>query len=173
VIALRVALAVLVAAALIPEFHRYAAERRLYGVSAVLQLVTTRPRGVPNPAGAVVWAASTAISPSAHIPGDWRPLTFAGSAFLLLGQPDQALDRYRQALELGERPEIDVNIGRAYARQGRSDRAAAAFLRAAWISPAVLAWLPNATGDAVRSELAALEHALIDGRLETPPALPP
>ena len=171
-IAVRVALALLVAGALVPELSRYAAERRLYEVSVVLQVVATRPRDVPNPGGAVVWAASTAIAASAQIPGDWRPLVFAGAALLIGRQPDQALDRLRQALELGERPEIDVNVGRAYARLGRDELAGAAFRRAAWISPALLAWLPDATRNVVRSELAVLEQALVNGRLAAPPAPP-
>jgi tetratricopeptide (TPR) repeat protein len=172
-IALRVALALLVAGALLPELSRYAAERRLYEVSAVLQVVATRSRDVPNPSGAVMWAASTALALASDLPGDWRPLNVAGSALLLVRQADQALARYRQALELGERPEIDVNVGRAYARLGRDDHAASAFLRAGWVSPAVLSWLPDATRDALRAELAALEHALVNGRLLAPPALPP
>ena len=112
-------------------------------------------------------------SVAADLPGDWRPLNLAGAALLLGRQPEQALERYREALKLGERPEIDVNVGRAYASLGRDDHAMAAFLRAGWVSPAVLAWLPNATGEALRPALSALEQQLVEGRLSAPPALPP
>lgn len=167
---LRVVLSLLLVAALVPELSRYAAERRLYQASAVLRSVFARPRALPDAGGAVAWVASTASAVAADLPGDWRPLNLAGSAWLLARQPDQALDRYRSALTLGERPEIGLNVGRAYASLGRHDRAAAAFLRAGWISPAVLASLPSASRDALRSELAALEQKLVTGRLGAPPA---
>jgi tetratricopeptide (TPR) repeat protein len=170
--AVRIALALLVAAALLPELSRYGAERQLYEVSAVLQAVGSGARVVANPGGAVMWAVSRADDASSRLPGDWRPLLFAGSGLLLVRQVDQALDRYRRALELGERPEIDVNLGRAYARLGLDDRARAAFVRAAWISPALLDWLPLASRDALGAELSGLGRALVDGRLTAPPALP-
>jgi tetratricopeptide (TPR) repeat protein len=172
VIVLRVALALVLVAALVPELSRYLAERQLYRASAVLRSVFAGPREPLESGGAVAWAASTAAAAAADLPGDWRPLNLAGSAWLLAGRADRALDRYRQALALGERPEIDVNVGRAHARLGRHDRAAAAFLRAGWVSPAVLSWLPIAPRDALRSELAALEQKLTAGRLAAPPPLP-
>ena len=39
----------------------------------------------------------------------------AGSAFLVTGQPERALETYREAFATGERAEIDLNLGRAYA----------------------------------------------------------
>lgn len=170
--ALRVVVSLLIVAALVPELSRYAAERRLYQASAILRSAFARPRALPNAGGAVAWAASTAVAAAADLPGDWRPLNLAGSAWLLARQAERALDRYREALTLGERPEIDVNVGRAYASLGRHDRAAAAFLRAGWISPAVLSGLPIASRDAVRFEMATLEQKLKTGRLGAPPAPP-
>jgi len=164
-----VILAVLIVAALVPELSRYAAERRLYQASAILRSVFARPHELANSGGVVAWAASTASAVAADLPGDWRPLNLAGSAWLLARRADLALDRYREALALGERPEIDANVGRAYASLGRHDRAAAAFLRAGWISPAVLSSLPRPSRDALRSELAALEQKLLTGRLGAPP----
>ena len=172
-IAWRVAISLLIVVALLPEFPRYAAERRLYQVSAVLQAVFTRPREVPDPGRVVAWAASTAVGASDSLPGDWRPLNLAGSAWLLARRPEEALDRYREALVLGERPEIVVNLGRAYASLGRDDQATAAFVRAAWVSPGVMATLPRTSQAAVRREVDALERSLASGRLAAPPVLPP
>jgi len=166
-------LPVLIVAALVPELSRYAAERRLYQASAILRSVFARPHELANSGGVVAWVASTASAVAPDLPGDWRPLNLAGSAWLLARQADRALDKYREALALGERPEIDANVGRAYASLGRHDRAAAAFLRAGWISPAVLSSLPSAPRDALRSELAALEQKLLTGRLGAPPPVPP
>jgi hypothetical protein len=171
--ATRIALALLVLVALLPELSRYGAERRLYEVTSVLQAVGSGSRGVPNPGVAAMWAISTAIDVSSRLPGDWRPLMLAGSGLLLIRQPDQALVRYRQALELGERPEIDFNVGRAYAGLGLENHASAAFVRATWISPALLLWLPRAKADSVSAELAKLQGALAEGRLAAPPSLPP
>ena len=172
-IAWRVAIALVIVAALLPEFPRYAAERRLYQVSAVLQAVLLRSRDVPDPGRVVAWAATTALSASGALPGDWRPLNLAGSAWLLAGRAEPALDRYREALALGERPEIVVNLGRAYASLGRGDRATSAFVRAAWVSPGLRSTLPKATQAAVRAEVDALEASLASGRLAAPPPLPP
>jgi len=165
----RLALALLIAAAVVPEVSRYAAERQLYEASSLVRSLFARPHAVVNPAGALAWAASRATSIARDLPGDWRPLNLAGSAWLLARQPEQALARYREALALGERPEIEVNVGRAYASLGRGDRATAAFLRAGWVSPAVLASLPTPTRDALRSELRELEQKLTTGRLAAPP----
>jgi tetratricopeptide (TPR) repeat protein len=173
VILLRLAFALVILAALTPELFRYAAERRLYRASTVVRLVFVRHPMIANPGGAVAWAASVAADAAGSLPGDWRPLNLAGSALLLADQPDRALERYREALALGERPEIDVNVGRAYTSLGRNDQATAAFLRAGWVSPAVLASLPASTRAALQPELRRLEQELTSGRLATPPALPP
>jgi tetratricopeptide (TPR) repeat protein len=169
----RLALALIILVALTPELFRYAAERRLYYASTAVRLIFVRRAAIADPSGAFAWAASVAGDAAGSLPGDWRPLNLAGSALLLAGEPDRALERYREALALGERPEIDVNVGRAYASLGRNVQATAAFLRAGWISPGVLTSLPASTRDAVQSELRRLEQDLTSGRLAAPPALPP
>jgi tetratricopeptide (TPR) repeat protein len=173
VILARFVLALVILAAMVPELPRYAAERRLYHASTVLRAVFAQARAMADPGAAVAWAASVAGDAAGDLPGDWRPLNLAGSALLLGRQPDRALEKYREALALGERPEIDVNVGRAYASLGRNDLATAAFLRAGWVSPGVLASLPPSIGDALRSELSRLERELTSGRLAAPPPLPP
>lgn len=171
-IALRIALSLLVVVALVPEVTRYSAERKLNRASAMLKSVFARPVS-PSQAGAMVaWAASTASAAATDLPGDWRPLNVAASAWFVAKRTDQALDRYRAALALGERPEIDANVGRAYMSLGQRDRAAAAFLRAGWISPAVLWALPDGPRDLLLSELATLEQQLKAGQLRAPPPPP-
>ena len=171
-IAVRIGLALLVVLAVVPEVSRHAAERRLYHTSAMVRSVFAGSRERPEGGRVAAWAAANAAAAARDLPGDWRPLNLAGSAWLLAGHPEQALDRYREAMTLGERPEIDVNMGRAYARLGRQDRATTAFLRAGWISPAVLSWLPEAPRTALGSEIAELERRLRVGDLAAPPARP-
>ena len=173
-IAARVAFLVLILIALVPEYYRYAAERLLYRTSSVVRAaVFARPREATSKTAVLVEAASTARDAARALPGDWRPLTIAGGALLLAGRPDQAIETYRAALALGERPEIVLNMGRAYASSGRIDSARAAYLRAAWISPPVLTGLSKATQDALRPDLEALERQHARGELGAPPTLPP
>src|SRR5262245_57553559 len=109
-----------------------------------------------------------AIDAGRRVPGDWRPLNLAGSAWLFAGRPERAVEIYRRALALGERPELDVNLARAYAALGRPDAARTALLRAAWISPAILEGFPAATQAALKPELEALERRLVGGTLVAP-----
>ena len=172
-ILLRVALALLVVGAVVPELSRYVAERRLYRATAVVRSVLLNPRSMPNPGGAVAWAASVAAGVARDLPGDWRPLNLVGTALLVTRQPGAALATYREAARLGERPEIVLNVGRAFASLGRPEEATAAFVRAAWVSPAMLASVPAATRAAVALALRDLEDKLAEGRLPAAPALPP
>jgi tetratricopeptide (TPR) repeat protein len=94
------------------------------------------------------------------------------SSFLVTGQPQRALDFYRAALGTGERSEIDLNLGRAYAGLNRRDAADAALLRAGWISPEILASLPQPSRDALLVKIADLDADLRAGRLAAPPPLP-
>lgn len=172
-ILLRVALALLVLGAVIPELSRYVAERRLYRASAMIRSILANPRVVPDPVGAVTWASAMAAGLAADLPGDWRPLNLAGTGLLIIRKPDAALARYLEGLALGERPELAVNAGRAWAGLGRDDLARAAFLRAGWVSPGVLVSLSAATRDAIEREVKDMEDRLAGGHLPAPPALPP
>ena len=96
----------------------------------------------------------------------------AASSHLLTGQPERALEFYREAFATGERSEIDLNLGRAYAALARPEASAAAVLRAGWISPELLAALPEAQRAPLLEQIARLSAALAQGRLEAPPPLP-
>ena len=160
------------AAALLPEGPRYAAEHRLHRATATFQSLVAGPHAVPDLDRALAQIGSTALGAAPALPGDWRPINLAGSAFLLAHRPDRALDTYGKALELGERPELDLNLGRAYASLGRRERAVSAFLRAGWVSPAVLEGLPKEVREPLWLEIGRLEQRLVTGRLPGPPPLP-
>jgi tetratricopeptide (TPR) repeat protein len=165
------AAAVLLAGALAPEFARYRAERMLRVAASAFSIVLTHPSEVADPAAALDRIAAIGMAAAPGLPGDSRPLILAGGARLASGQLDAAIENYREALRLGERAETDLNLGRAYEGRGDTARSHAAFLRAVWISPALLsAVLPDIAGP-LREELARLEAELRAGRLKAPPPL--
>ena len=166
------AAALLLAGALAPEFARYRAERMLRVATSALSIVLTHPSEIADPAAALDRIAAIGMAAAPGLPGDSRPLILAGGARLASRQLDAAIENYREALRLGERAETDLNLGRAYEASGDTARSHAAFLRAVWISPALLsAVLPDIAGS-LREELTRLEAELGAGRLKAPPPLP-
>lgn len=165
-------LAALLAAALWPERARYQAERELSAATSALRYVLGHPAELSDPAGALDRIALVAAATEPALPGDPRPVVLEGSARLVRGEAERALGIYRRALALGERAETDLNLARAYERLGREEAARAAYLRTAWISPALMrAMLPDVAA-AIGEEVARLEKELKEGRLKTPPPLP-
>jgi hypothetical protein len=162
----------LLVAAMAPEVSRYAAERSLRRATAAVGLIAARPLAASGAAASLEQAAVAAAGAAGPLPGDWRPLQVAAAARLLAGQPEAALEHYRAALALGERPEVDVNMARALAALGRHEAARAALLRAAWISPAMLAVLPASSRPILAAALERLEGDLRAGRLPAPPPAP-
>jgi len=158
--------------ALVPEFRRYAAERRLYVATAVFQSIVARHQVAAPEADALDWAVATSIDAADGIPGDSRPLILAGSARLIAQRPSEALVLYKRALDLGERAEIDLNMGRAYFALGDQQAASSAIIRAAWVSPAIVSVLPEQARPPVTSALAQDEELLLHRRLSAPPPLP-
>jgi tetratricopeptide (TPR) repeat protein len=169
-IAVAAALAALVALAA-PEFRRYAAERRVGFATGAFRSVLEGP-GESRTASNILGVGQLGLSAAPDLPADPRPWIIGGSAFLVIRQPERALENYRQALDTGERAEIDLNLGRAYALAGRGEDSAAAFLRAGWVSPEILASLPEAGREPILSRIAALSRELAAGRLAEPPPLP-
>jgi tetratricopeptide (TPR) repeat protein len=169
----RVLLLVSLILLMLPELSRYAAERRLRVSTESLGAILERP---PEPAAArteLERVSAQAAATAGALPGDPRPWVVAGSAALVSGRPERALELYRTAFSTGERAEIDLNLGRAYAALGRSDSAGAAVLRAVWISPALLSTLPSQPAARLSASIARLEQALAAGLLTEPPPLPP
>ncbi len=170
---LRPALVVAALAALLyPELSRYAAERRVGWATAAFRGLLDRADD-PETAGNLLGVGQSALEVAGRLPGDPRPWILGGSAYLMTRQVDRALENYREALATGERAEIDLNLGRAYALAGRRESAGAAFLRAGWISPEILAGLAEPVRNPVLEEIGRLSHELRIGNLSAPPPLPP
>jgi tetratricopeptide (TPR) repeat protein len=159
------------AASVAPEMPRYAAERRMGYATAAFRGLLERTRD-SGTAASVLGIGQVALSTTADLPGDPRPWIIAGSAFLVSGQPERALENYREAFATGERAEIDLNLGRAYALAKRRESAEAALLRAGWVSPEILATLPAAVKDPLLFRIGELSQGLREGRLAEPPPLP-
>jgi hypothetical protein len=164
-------------AALVPEFYHYRAERRLYRASALFRsFIAEGNAAAREPAtldAVAALATQAAVNLADDFAGDSRPLILAGSARLLQRRPGDALAFYRRALDLGERAEIDLNLGRAYELAGNQVAASAAVLRAVWISPALVAALPQQVQTPLEAALAENIRRLLGHHLSAPPPLPP
>ena len=166
-----VALIAVLALVLWTEFTRYSAERAVGFATAAFRSLLDRT-SEPRVREEILAIGEMAAREGAHLPGDPRPWILAGSAYLVNAQPQRAVDYYREAMGTGERAEIDLNLGRAYALMNRKTSADAAFVRAGWISPEILTSLSPAVADPVREEISKYAHALAEGRLTEPPPLP-
>ena len=165
-------LAAVLAALVAPELRAYRAERLLrLGTEALRQLVA-HPNEVADPSGALSRIEQIALSAAPPLPGDPRPWLLAGGTRLVGGEPDRAILFYRHANELGERAEIDINLGRAYEARGDLLGSRAAFLRGIWISPPLIgALLPDVAAE-IAPEIRRYEELLRAGRLGSPPPPP-
>lgn len=160
----------LLASTLPPELRRLAVEHELQHATAEVRAALASGTQ-PSPAFADRVAAR--VAPLAEVlRGDSRALLVAGGAQLAARRPERALEHYREAFARGERAEIDLNAGRAFAILDRRQDAFAAFVRTAWLSPALVPALPAAAQPLVDAEVARLEAELRAGRLAAPPPLP-
>ena len=158
--------------ALAPEVPRYRAERILHAASDALRYLVTHPAEVADPRGALERIEQAALSAAASLPADSRPWIIAGSSRLVASNADGALELYRRALGLGERAEIDLNMGRAWETLGEPHKAMAAWLRAVWIAPALFPALLPDVQTPLRTEYDRLLGELREGRLASPPPIP-
>lgn len=156
----------LLLAILAPEVSRYRAERELRRLTSVV-MAAASGRVASSAVVPRFRDASAKLAVLARaMPGDPRPRMFAGSASLLGRDTDRAIALYLDALRCGERGEIDLNLGRAFAAAG-DGRAAAMFTRAVWISPKLIESVPASHRGRVREELAA--RTTQEGVSEPPP----
>ncbi|HEY3173661.1 MAG TPA: hypothetical protein VGK86_13920 [Thermoanaerobaculia bacterium] len=169
-VARAVGLALLLAFLFGPEIPRYRAERRLGSASAAFRYLLDRPTEVHDTPAILDRITDAAVAAAADLPGDSRAWVLAGSCQLVNRHADRALDLYREALGVEERAEIHLNVGRVHALSGKPDAAEAAFLRAVWISPALLSAVPQEFAGGVSTELRRMEAELSAGRLAAPPA---
>jgi hypothetical protein len=163
----------LLAALAAPELPRYSAERRVgWATAAFQQLLESSSQKGPDTVRQLQAVGELALSTTTALPGDPRPWMIGASSFLVTSAPQRALDFYRTALGTGERSEIDLNLGRAYAALNRTAAADAALLRAGWISPEILANVGQPERDALLVKIADMDAELRAGRLREPPPLP-
>ncbi len=154
------------------EPARYHAEREIRAATDALRYVLTHSSELPDAAGALDRIANIGAAARPALPGDSRPRVLAGTARLVRGEPDRAREIYGRANGEGERAETDLNLARALERLGREEDARAGYVRAAWVSPALLsAMLPDVAG-LTRARVEKLEEELKQGRLNAPPPLP-
>ena len=167
----RLATAAVLVWLVVPEIPRYRAERAI-GVATAM-FGTLAPRAdQPEAARDLLRVGALALSAAPGLPGDPRPALIAGSAFLVTGQAEPALQSYRDAFATGERAEIDLNLGRAYVLARRPDSGEAALLRAGWISPEILSSLSPSVREVLLRRIGGLTRELHAGRLTAPPPVP-
>ncbi len=166
------ALGIALAALASPEILRYAAERRLARANGAFDYVLNRPAEVDNAIGVLEAVTEASVTAAAVLPGDSRAWVLAGSSQLVARNAERALGCYREALASGERAEIHLNFGRAAALSGQRSVADTAFVRAVWISPALLRAVPQGFAEHAAAELVRLEAELTAGRLTAPPRPP-
>jgi tetratricopeptide (TPR) repeat protein len=159
-------------AAVVPEFSSYRAEHRLYAASALFRSIIAEGNAAAGQTAMLDVVAESAMQAAEVLPNDARPLILAGSARLVERRPAEALALYRRALGIGERAEIDLNLGRAYALAGNQQAASEAVLRAVWVSPALISALPEQVQAPLKAALAENARRLGSHRLAAPPPLP-
>lgn len=167
---LRLAIALAVGALAYPALARHAAERRLTSVQVALQMVSQMPPGTQRTVA--LRRISSEAAALDTFPGDERPANTAGTAAMLVGDPRRAVDVFAAAVAEAERPEMVANLGLARAASGDREGAAAAMLRAAWVSPQMLPALESRSGLALAERIQELERRLAAGEL-TAADLPP
>ena len=168
------AVTAVLAAMLAPELARYKAERMLRAAIDAFRFVESRPAEVTDREGALSRIGQIADAAAEQLVGDPRPRVLAGLARLRAGQPERARELFARALSLGERAEIDLHLASAYGVLGDKEKASAAILRAAWVSPALIDTLDFSREErrAIADEVLRLEADLKAGKLKQPPPLP-
>ena len=106
------------------------------------------------------------------LPWDPRPSFLLGSGALLRREGAEALLRFQDSFALQERPETDLNLSRSAMLAGDPQKAAGWALRAAWLSPALIADLQPDSRAAVAQVVAQLEKELAAGSASAIPGLP-
>ena len=165
---LRIVAPLLVLLLVVPEFPRFAAERRLRRITDATTVFATDPRMESVRTRALRRVLADALALETY-PGDWRVPLAAANAALLAGDRDAAVASLQRALTSGERAEIDANLGLVL---HPSDESARLLERAAWLAPALSPMLEARTGLPLRARGAELERKLRDGSLR-PGDLPP
>jgi HAMP domain-containing protein len=162
-----VAIALLLGVAL-PELARYRSERELRRLITAAMVAASGRLPAPTAAALMRGSSEKLEELAGAMPGDPRPRMYAASAAMLARAPYRAIELYLGALDCGERGEIDVNLGLAFSALEDS-RAEPMFVRAVWVSPRLLASVPETYRERVRHTIARLAG---EGERVVPPDLP-
>jgi hypothetical protein len=166
------ALAALLVAGLASSWRQYEAGREL-GTGERLTIAAASRTAAAERSAILLEAEDRLETARSALPGDPRPSYLLGSGAMLLGEPAEALLRYRASLAVEERPETDLNLSRAQRAAGDPAAAAADALRAVWLAPALIEELPAQMRGAVGQVLARLERQLEAGSAAAIPPLAP
>ncbi len=164
-----IVLVLVLVAVLAPELARYQAEHKLYAATGAFYALRANPKQAANPGRALDWVTTQAIDAASALDGDPRPWLVAAGAQMLARKPGAAVDLYRHVLRLGERPEIELNLGQAYLLLGDQQRAATALMRGGWVAPILLDTLVPTTRDAIRIAIRDRQAAFERGEITAPP----
>ena len=162
----------LLAAAVLPEWRRYQGDRLLWRMHAVSDALLADADPPAAARRALAGMSRSAAEAAAALPGDPRPWMIASEARFEARDFPGALADLRRASASGERADVDFEMGRAFVLEKEFAAAQQSLVRAAWISPAVLAPLPEAARASLEDEVARLEGELRRGRLNAPPPRP-
>lgn len=119
---------------------RLRAQRILKAVQVVSGQMAASGRIVPR----VLWRHVRLLEEAEDLDPSEAALPLArGSQFLLLDRSEEAVEAYRQALALETRPEIHLNLGRAYERLGDDEAAREHFTSALALAPHLSRQVPR------------------------------
>jgi len=119
--------------------HRVEASQTLQAVEARTVQVVALGRAPAQ----LLHANAVALERAAELdPGNVAVPIALGSQYLLMRAPEAAIEQYRRALRLEPRPEIYLNLGRAFLLQGDREKARRNFRLAARLSPSLRRQVP-------------------------------
>ena len=165
------ALAISLLVLVIPELVRHASERSLYRAVGLSQIISSG--GAGSSRGLLLERVDTLVQDASRgLPGDPRPLMTRGIAELAANHIPEAREAFSGSLRLSERADALLGLGFCEAAAGRAGPAREAFLRAGWISPALIPRIPEPERTFVTNEVSRLERLLLMGRLVSIPPPP-
>jgi tetratricopeptide (TPR) repeat protein len=136
------------------SFQQWRAYRAVQSADVLVNLLRQRPRDAQRQT--LAFAAYQGLSSKLRfLPFDYRSETSAGNLAQEAGDWGKAVEHFRRALALAERPETRFNLGVALFAVGQEGEALAHLERAVELNPAVLKAITDAT--LARKLSAALE----------------
>lgn len=126
------------------SFQQWRAYRAVQSADVLVNLLRQRPRDPQRQT--LAFAAYQGLSSRLHsLPFDYRGETSAGNLAQEAGDWGKAVEHFRRALALAERPETRFNLGVALFALGQEGEALAHLERAVELNPAVLKAITDTT----------------------------